>query len=85
MSRVCFYAFHRQPYRKPEATRLLRVDDPRIAANLEKDLSVRLVVRRLEDGQVLGQESYMGLSGFEPRVAWLTKEVVRMPVKLTTS
>ncbi|RYP06965.1 hypothetical protein DL765_009293 [Monosporascus sp. GIB2] len=60
--------------RRPEATRMLRVDDPRIAANLEKDPSVRLVVTRLQDGQVLGEEDYKGLSGFEPRVAWLTEE-----------
>ncbi|KAH6844690.1 hypothetical protein B0I37DRAFT_166975 [Chaetomium sp. MPI-CAGE-AT-0009] len=60
--------------RRPEATRMLRVDDPRIAANLEKDPGVRLVVTRLHDGQVLGEEDYKGLSGFEPRVVWLTEE-----------
>ena len=46
----------------------------RIGANPEKDPNVRLVVTRLLDGQVLGEEDYKGLSGFEPQVVWLPAE-----------
>jgi hypothetical protein len=35
---------------------MLKVDDLRIGANLEKHPSLRLVVTRLQDGQVLGEE-----------------------------
>ena len=53
---------------------MLKVDDPGIAANLDKDPIVRLVVTRLRDGRVLGGDEYKGLSGFEPRVVWLTED-----------